>query len=186
MCGEKISLNKISIGKYRRPDGLAVFVCPRVPEETEREIMNSNLNKSPEPRDASRCDLCGQCEKSVRPRTLVTVRLQSGTVRTKFCDQGASAVDKRNYLGPTIEQPKPQHSAGAPPFGERTLITLLNRPLTPAEGEQVTRHLVENAAERDLPRLLEKYRAIERRSGRRIQVCITDYDETTYNFFHTG
>src|SRR5260370_34742680 len=115
MCGEKISLNKISIGKYRRPDGLAVFVCPRVPEETERTIMNSNLNKSPEPRDASKCDLCGQCEKSVRPRTLVTVGLQSGTVRTEFCDQCASAVEQWNDFAPTIERPKPQNSAGATP-----------------------------------------------------------------------
>src|SRR5260370_32840189 len=27
---------------------------------------------------------------------------------------------------------------------------------------------------------------MERRSGRRIQVCIADYDETTYNFLHIG
>jgi hypothetical protein len=50
----------------------------------------------------------------------------------------------------------------------------------------VTRHLVENAVEDDLPSPLEKYRAIEKRSGRRVQVCITDYDETTYKFLNIG
>jgi len=30
----------------RRPDGLAVFVLPRVPDATERKIMNSDSNTS--------------------------------------------------------------------------------------------------------------------------------------------
>jgi len=130
--------------------------------------MNSNLNKSPDPHDASKCDLCGQHKGSVRPRTTVTVESQSGTVRTKFCDQCIARVEDGLR------------------FSERTHVVVIDRPLTPDEAEQVPRHLVENAVERDLPGLLEKYRAIEKESGRRIQVCMTDYDETTYNFLHIG
>jgi len=130
--------------------------------------MNSHLNKSPDPHDASKCDLCGQHKESVRPRTTVTVGAQSGTVRTKFCDQCVAMVE--NGLR----------------FSERTYVAVIDRPLTSTESEQVARHLVENAVDRDLPSLLEKYRAIEKRSGQRIQVCITDYDETTYNFLHIG
>ena len=122
----------------------------------------------PDPCDASKCDLCGQRRESVRPRRRVAVGLQSGTVRTKFCEQCATAVEKGIGLAVT----------------EQTDVILLDRPLTPTEGEQVTRHLVEDAVERDLPGLLEKYRAIEKESGRRIQVCITDYDETTYKFLN--
>jgi hypothetical protein len=123
-----------------------------------------------DPNDETRCDLCGRCKENVRPRTQITVGLQSGTVRTKFCDQCATAVEKGIDLAVT----------------EQTDVILLDRPLTAAEGEQVTRQLVEDAVERDLPKLLEKYRAIEKQSGRRIQACITDYDETTYNFLHIG
>ena len=128
--------------------------------------MNSNFNNSLDPHDVSKCDLCGQHKESVRPRTTVTVGAQSGIVRTKFCDQCVAMVE--NGLR----------------FSERTYVTVIDRSLTPAESEQVARHLLENAVERDLPSLLEKYRAIEKQSGRRIQVCITDYDETTYKFLN--
>ncbi len=148
--------------------------------------MNSNLNESPDPHDASKCDLCGQRKEGVRAHTLITVGLQSGTVRTKFCDECAANVEKWNDFAQTIEEPKSYAPRDRLRFGEKTLLTRLDRPLTPAEGEHVTRHLVEDAAERELPNLLEKYRAIEQRSGRRIQVCITYYDETTYNFLHLG
>jgi len=131
----------------------------------ETNIMNSNFNKSPDPHDASKCDVCGQRKETVRPRTTVTVGAQSGTVRTKFCDQCAAMVE--NGLR----------------FSEQTHIVVIAKPLTPAESEQVARHLVENAAERDLPpSKLENYRAIQERSGRRVQICIPDYDETTYKF----
>jgi hypothetical protein len=96
---------------------------------------------------------------------------ESGTVRTKFCDECAAVVAKWLKGEKTIQSPP-----------EDTFSVALDRPLTPVEGEEVTRHLVENAVERDLPGLLEKYRAIEKQSGRRIQACITDYDETTYKF----
>jgi hypothetical protein len=125
---------------------------------------------NPDPNDATKCDLCGLRKESVRPRTLITLGMQSATVRTKFCDQCAAMVEKRTDL----------------PTGEPTHVLLLEKPLTPAQGEQVTQRLVEDAAERDLPRMLEKYRALEKQSGKRVQVCIADYDETTYNFLRLG
>jgi uncharacterized protein YlaI len=135
------------------------------------KVMNSGLKKSsPDPNDATKCDLCGQHKKSVRPRTLITVGLRSATVRTKFCDECAAKVEK----GVDLPVPEPTH------------VFYLEKPITPAQGEQVTQRLVDGEAERDLPRMVEKYRAIEKQSGKRVQVCITDYDETTYNFLHLG
>jgi len=55
--------------------------------------MNSRLNKSSEAA-SMKCDMCGQHEKSVRPRKTITVGLRSGTVRTKFCDECAATVTK--------------------------------------------------------------------------------------------
>ncbi len=137
--------------------------------------MNSDLNKSPDPYDATRCDMCGQCQESVRPRRVSTVGKNSGTVRTKFCDECAAVVTKWLKGEETIQSPP-----------EDTVTVATEEPLTPAQVEQVTQSLVEGEAERDLPRLVEKYRAIEKQSGKRVQVCITDYDETTYNFLHLG
>ena len=137
--------------------------------------MNSDLNKSPDPYDATRCDMCRQCQESVRPRTVSTVGKNSGTVRTKFCDHCAAVVTKWLKGENTIERPP-----------EDTITVATDKPLTPAQGEQVTQSLAEGEADRDLPRLVEKYRAIEKQSGKRVQVCIADYDEITYNFLHLG
>jgi hypothetical protein len=125
---------------------------------------------NPDPNDATKCDLCGQRKESVRPRTLITVGSQSATVRTKFCDECAATVESGIDL----------------PIAEPTHIILLEKPITSAQAEQVTQDLVEEAAKRDLPRIVEKYRAIENQTGKRVQVCIADYDETTYNFLHLG
>src|SRR5215470_8919617 len=133
--------------------------------------MNSDFNKSPDP-NATRCDLWGQHQKSVRPRRVITVGKNSGTVRTKFCDQCAALV--KEWLG----------GAQSPP--EDTIAVATNEPLTPAQGEQVTHCLVETEADRDLLRMVEKYEALEKQSGKRVQVCIADYDEITYNFLHLG
>lgn len=136
--------------------------------------MNSDFNKSPDP-NATRCDLCGQRQKSVRPRRVITVGKNSGTVRTKFCDQCAAVV--KEWLGG-------EDTTQSPP--ENTITVATNEPLTHAQGEQVTHCLVEIEADRDLVRMVEKYEAIEKQSGKRVQVCIADYDETTYNFLHLG
>ncbi len=46
MCGGKVSLNENLLGNDRRPDGLAVFVCPRVPDVVSGEnIMNSKTDE---------------------------------------------------------------------------------------------------------------------------------------------
>jgi hypothetical protein len=133
--------------------------------------MNSDFNKSPDP-NATRCDFCGQRQKSVRPRRVITVGKNSGTVRTKFCDQCAAVV--KEWLG----------GAQSPP--EDTIAVATNEPLTPAQGKEVTHCLVETEADRDLLRMVEKYEALEKQSGKRVQVCIADYDEITYNFLHLG
>jgi hypothetical protein len=133
--------------------------------------MNSDPQKSsPDPNDATKCDLCGQRKESVRSRRVITVGKMSATARTKFCDQCAVKVEKGGTL----------------PIAEPSCVLFLEEPITPAQGEQVTQDLAEDAAQRDLPRMLEKYRAIEKQSGKRLQVCIADYDETTYNFLHLG
>jgi hypothetical protein len=137
--------------------------------------MNSGSNKSPDPYEATRCDMCGQCQESVRPRRVSTVGKNSGTVRTKFCDQCAAVVTKWLEEEDTIELPS-----------EDTITVATEEPLTPAQGEQVTQRLVDGEAERDLARTVEKYEAIEKQLGKRVQVCIADYDETTYNFLHLG
>jgi hypothetical protein len=108
--------------------------------------MNSDFNKSPDP-NATRCDLCGQRQKSVRPRRVITVGKNSGTVRTKFCDQCAAVV--KEWLG----------GAQSPP--EDTIAVATNEPLTPAQGKEVTHCLVETEADRDLLRMVEKYEALE-------------------------
>ena len=137
--------------------------------------MNSDFDESPDPYDATRCDMCGQHQESVRPRRVITVGKKSGTVRTKFCDECAAVVTKWLEGEDTIESPP-----------EDTVTVATKEPLTPAQGEQVTQSLVEGKAERDLPRMVGKYRAIEKQSGKRVQVCISDYDKTTYNFLHLG
>jgi hypothetical protein len=124
----------------------------------------------PDPNNATKCDLCGQRKESVRSRRVITVGKMSATARTKFCDQCAVKVEK----------------GGSLPIAEPSYVLFLEKPITPAQGEQVTQHLVEDAAQRDLPRMVEKYRAIEMQSGKRVQVCIADYDETTHNFLHLG
>jgi hypothetical protein len=151
----------------------------------KEKSMNSESNKSPDPHDASKCDLCGRRSETVRPRTLIAVGTQSGAVRTKFCDQCAATVKNWNNFAPIEESTLQPRPGSAPPFEERTLVTVLDRPLTPAESEQVARHLVENAVEHDLPSgSLEKYRTIQGQTGRRVQICIPDYDETTYKFLN--
>ena len=119
--------------------------------------------------------MCGQRQKSVRPRRVITVGKNSCTVRTKFCDQCAAVV--KEWLGG-------EDTTQSPP--ENTITVATNEPLTPAQGEQVTHGLVESEADRDLVRMVEKYEAIEKQSGKRVQVCIADYDEITYNFLHLG
>jgi hypothetical protein len=136
--------------------------------------MNSDFNKSPDP-NATRCDLCGQRQKSVRPRRVITVGKNSGTVRTKFCDQCAAVV--KEWLGG-------KYTTQSPP--ENTIAVATNEPLTPAQGKEVTHCLVETEADRELLRMVEKYEAIEKQSGKRVQVCIADYDEIAYNFLHLG
>jgi hypothetical protein len=96
-------------------------------------------------------------------------------VRTKFCDECAAVVTKWLKGEETIQSPP-----------EDTVTVATEEPLTPAQVEQVTQSLVESEADRDLVRMVEKYEAIEKQSGKRVQVCIADYDETTYNFLHLG
>jgi hypothetical protein len=67
-----------------------------------------------------------------------------------------------------------------------TFAVAIYKSLTPAQAEQVTRKFVEDEAERELSRTVEKYREVEKQSGKRVQVCISVYDETTYNFLHLG
>ena len=137
--------------------------------------MNSDSKNISDANDETRCDLCGQQKGGVTARRAITIGLNSGIVRWKFCNRCADIVTK--WLNG-------EHAVEPPP--KRTVAIALHRPLTQEEAEHVTRHLVEEAVERDLPSLLEKYRAAEKRFGRRVQVCITDYDETTYNFLHIG
>jgi uncharacterized protein YlaI len=56
--------------------------------------MNSNFNKSPDPHDASKCDLCGQRTESVRQRRVASIGLQSRRVQTKFCYECAHDATK--------------------------------------------------------------------------------------------
>src|SRR5215469_10915229 len=126
--------------------------------------MNSESNKSPDPHDTSKCDLCGQRQESVRPRRVITVGKKSCTVRTKFCDQCAAVVTKWLEGEKTTESPP-----------EDTVAVALKEPLTPAQAEQMTESFAEDEAERELSRTVEKYRAIEKQSGKRVQVCISVY-----------
>jgi hypothetical protein len=49
---------------------------------------------TPDPYDATKCDMCGQHKESVRSRTVITIGLNSGTVRWKFCDECAATVSE--------------------------------------------------------------------------------------------
>jgi hypothetical protein len=60
-------------------------------------------------------------------------------VRTKFCDECAAVVAKWLSGEKTIESPP-----------ENTFSVALDRPLTPAEGEQVTRHETRFETKREL------------------------------------
>ncbi|SRR6266478_9667796 len=57
-------------------------------------IAASAEKLKPDPYDATKCDMCGQRKQSVRQRTAITIGLETGTVRTKFCDECAATVTK--------------------------------------------------------------------------------------------
>src|SRR5262249_12829592 len=89
----------------------------------ERGMKNSTRPFfKPDPHDAGKCDLCGQRRESVHPRRVVTVGRESGTVRTKFCDECAAVVAKWLKGEKNIESPP-----------EKTFVVALDRPLTPVE-----------------------------------------------------
>jgi hypothetical protein len=50
---------------------------------------------TPDPYDATKCDMCGRRKESVCQRRAITVGLETGTVRTKFCDECAATVAKQ-------------------------------------------------------------------------------------------